>query len=72
VPAAWPEFTIEYRYGGSVYTILVQRSNGAENGAGAVTLDGVLLEGRGIPLVDDGATHTVQVGMVTLSAAKGA
>jgi len=65
VPAAWPEFSIEYRYGGSVYTITVQQSNGAVSGAGKVTLDGVVLQGRGIPLVDDGATHTVQVTMVT-------
>jgi cyclic beta-1,2-glucan synthetase len=69
VPANWPEFTIEYRYGGSVYTILVQRSNRVETGAGQVTLDGRPLEGPAIPLVDDGATHAV---VVTLGAAKGA
>jgi cellobiose phosphorylase len=67
VPAAWPGFSIEYRYGGSRYTITVQRSNEA-SGAGKVTLDGVVLQGRGIPLVDDGATHAV---VVTLNAVKG-
>jgi len=72
VPAAWQEVGIEYRYGASVYSITVQRSNGAESGAGEVALDGVVLQGRGIPLVDDGARHTVQVTLVTLSAAKGA
>jgi cyclic beta-1,2-glucan synthetase len=65
VPAAWPAFTIEYRYGNSVYTILVQRSNGAEGVAGGIMLDGVPLDEGGIPLVDDGAAHTVRVGMVT-------
>jgi cyclic beta-1,2-glucan synthetase len=66
VPAAWPGFSIEYRYRGSRYTITVQRSNGAR-GAGEVTLDGVVLQGRGIPLVDDGATHAV---VVTLSTSR--
>jgi cellobiose phosphorylase len=69
VPATWPGFSLEYRYGRSVYTITVRR---VERGVGEVTLDGVVLQGRGIPLVDDGATHAVQVNLVTLSAAKGA
>jgi cyclic beta-1,2-glucan synthetase len=64
VPAAWPGFSIEYRYRGSRYKITAQRSTGAR-GAGEVTLDGVVLQGRGIPLVDDGATHVV---IVTLNA----
>jgi cyclic beta-1,2-glucan synthetase len=58
VPPAWPEFTIEYRHGGSVYTIVVRRSGESD---GAVTLDGVELGDGEIPLVDDGATHAVLV-----------
>ncbi len=61
VPAAWPEFTIEYRHGASVYTILVRRDGGPEHGAGRVTLDGRTLAQPGIPLVDDGAAHAVVV-----------
>ena len=64
VPAAWPEFSIEYRYGGSRYTVVVRQSSGAGSGASTVTLDGMVLQGRGIPLVDDGAEHAV---VVTLS-----
>jgi cyclic beta-1,2-glucan synthetase len=67
VPAAWPEFTLEYRYGGSLYTILVRRSNGSKHEAGEVTLDGVVLEGPGIPLRDDGAAHAVVVTLSTAS-----
>ena len=63
VPASWPEFTIEYRYGASVYTILVQRASGSEDGKGRVTLDGRELHEPGIPLMDDGAAHEVRVGM---------
>ena len=61
VPAAWPGFTIEYRFGRSTYTIQVRRSSGAESDAGEVTLDGVVLQGGRIPLVDDGEAHDVQV-----------
>jgi cellobiose phosphorylase len=60
-PASWPEYTIEYRYGKSVYVIAV-RSDG--NGAGEpleVTIDGRVSEAPGIPLVDDGERHTVVV-----------
>jgi cyclic beta-1,2-glucan synthetase len=60
VPAAWPGFTIEYRYGRSHYTIVVQRSSQA--GAGAeIAVDGVTRQTPGIPLVDDGAAHQVRV-----------
>ena len=30
VPAAWKEYTIEYRYGSSLYTIQVQRAKPGE------------------------------------------
>jgi len=61
VPAGWPEFTVEYRYGRSTYTIQVKSSEAVKRGRGEVTLDGRVLEGSGIPLVDDGARHTVVV-----------
>jgi cellobiose phosphorylase len=60
-PAAWPEYTIEYRYGRSLYVIVVRNEGGGVRRGLEVTLDGQLLEGPGIPLVDDGERHTVQV-----------
>jgi cyclic beta-1,2-glucan synthetase len=60
-PAAWPEFTIEYRHGRTLYVIVVHDPGGIRRGEAAVTLDGQPLDGRGIPLVDDGAQHTVAV-----------
>jgi cyclic beta-1,2-glucan synthetase len=57
VPAAWPEYSIEYRHGASVYTILVRRDGGPSR----VTLDGRPLDQPGIPLRDDGAEHAVVV-----------
>jgi cyclic beta-1,2-glucan synthetase len=61
VPAAWPEFTIEYRYGPTTYVIVVHDPAGIRHGEAEVTLDGRTLDGSDIPLVDDGLRHTVAV-----------
>jgi cyclic beta-1,2-glucan synthetase len=61
VPAEWPEFTIEYRYGGSIYDIRVERPCEAGKGDQEILLDGQLLKTGSIPLVDDGKRHEVLV-----------
>jgi cyclic beta-1,2-glucan synthetase len=61
VPATWPEFTVEYRFGRSVYTIVVERPGLLSVGGATVALDGVRLEGPTIPLRDDGRPHVVLV-----------
>jgi cellobiose phosphorylase len=60
VPAAWTEFTITYRYGSSLYRILVQRAKPGDPERGLL-LDGVALSADGIRLVDDGSEHAVRV-----------
>jgi len=54
VPAAWREYAIDYRYGGSLYSLRVERYGSAPG----ITLDGDSIEGSAIPLVDDGRPHT--------------
>jgi cyclic beta-1,2-glucan synthetase len=68
-PRDWPEFTIEYRYGRSLYAILVRNPGGAAGGVTEVSVDGRRLDGRVIALVDDGARHevVVRVGAVDAS-----
>jgi cyclic beta-1,2-glucan glucanotransferase len=61
VPSEWPEYTIEYRYGKSVYTITVERPAKATSGNQTVTLDGQTLDSETIPLTDDGARHTIVI-----------
>jgi cyclic beta-1,2-glucan synthetase len=61
VPRDWPEFTIEYRHGRSLYAITVQGSGEPGGGAAEVTLDGRPLDSAVIPLADDGTRHTVSV-----------
>jgi cyclic beta-1,2-glucan synthetase len=60
-PAAWREYTIEYRHGTAMYIITVLRPGAVRAGGASVTLDGRVLDGTGIPLADDGARHTVEV-----------
>jgi cyclic beta-1,2-glucan synthetase len=59
VPTSWPEFSIEYRYGDSVYVIMVQEPARSRRERALVTVDGVPIEGRSITLVDDGQRHEV-------------
>jgi cyclic beta-1,2-glucan synthetase len=59
VPTSWPEFSIEYRYGSSVYVIVVQEPARSRRERALVTVDGTPIEGRSITLVDDGLRHEV-------------
>ncbi len=61
IPADWREYTIEYRFGKSLYVITVHNERRAELCRPGLTLDGEILPGPGIPLVDDGARHEVAV-----------
>ncbi|MBW8770145.1 MAG: carbohydrate-binding protein, partial [Gemmatimonadetes bacterium] len=61
VPASWPEFTIEYRFGKSVYTIVVRNPGDGINGDAEVSVDGVTLDTPHLQLVDDGRPHEVVV-----------
>jgi cyclic beta-1,2-glucan synthetase len=60
-PAAWKEYSIEYRHGRSVYVIVVQNEDGAASEAVEVTVDGSVSPDGGIRLVDDGKRHEVIV-----------
>jgi cyclic beta-1,2-glucan synthetase len=61
VPASWSGYTIEYRYGKSLYVIVVSNEGGPGRGPAEVAIDGQVSEGAGIPLIDDGERHTVTV-----------
>ncbi len=61
VPVEWRQFRIEYRHGGSVYSIAFTNPDGSEGHTAEVTLDGRLLEGNAVTLTDDGLPHTVEV-----------
>ena len=58
IPSSWPEFSIEYRHGSTVYSIKVKNPAHVQRGVVSTTVDGV--EGP-IHLVDDGRRRVVVV-----------
>jgi hypothetical protein len=52
---------VTYRYGETVYEIGVDNPAGVNRGVRQVILDGVVLPGGVIPLLDDGRPHQVRV-----------
>jgi cyclic beta-1,2-glucan synthetase len=61
IPAAWPGFEIVWRYGRSRYVIEVSNPERRNRGVGQASLDGARVDPRRIPLVDDGAAHSIHV-----------
>jgi cellobiose phosphorylase len=59
VPAHWTAFEVDYVHGGTFYRLQFARA--ADAGAPRVVLDGRVLEGNRLPLVDDARQHSVQV-----------
>jgi cellobiose phosphorylase len=58
-PAGFGEFTVQYKFGSSIYDIHIgNRNQGAASPSG-YTIDDVKMEGNRIRLVDDGNTHLV-------------
>ena len=61
IPANWPGFSLEWRFGETRYQIRVNNPEHRCRGVRSATLDGVTVDPRGIPLADDGRTHEVEV-----------
>jgi cyclic beta-1,2-glucan synthetase len=57
LPANWDGFTVDYRYGETVYQIVISCSSVGEN----ITLEGVELDRNIIPLFDDRQLHHVSL-----------
>ncbi len=63
IPGVWPGFKVEYRMGSTHYRISVENPNKINRGVRQIMLDGNLLPGSQVPLVEDGKTHEVRVVM---------
>lgn len=60
LPADWPGFSLDYRFGDSLYQIHVQQSPQADNNQ-SVSLDGVLQPTAEVLLIDDGQPHRIDI-----------
>jgi len=63
MPAAWPGFELDYRFGGSVYAVSVTNSTNGSRGVLSMVVDGTAVTDGWINLVDDGLRHTVDIAL---------
>ena len=61
IPAMWPAYSLDWQHGTSRYHIAVQNPGHQYRGVRSVSLDGVAVDSRAIPLHDDGRSHEVIV-----------
>jgi cyclic beta-1,2-glucan synthetase len=61
IPASWAAYTIVWRFGRTRYEIAVTNPQRRCRGVASAQLDGARVDPNAIPLVDDGATHKVEV-----------
>jgi cyclic beta-1,2-glucan synthetase len=61
VPAAWPEYAITFRHRRTLYDIVVKDPGAMRGGEAELEIDGHVVEGSAITLIDDGARHAVVV-----------
>ncbi|MBC7984082.1 MAG: glycosyl transferase, partial [Candidatus Obscuribacterales bacterium] len=63
IPTSWPRYEIEFVYHSARYKFMVTNPRAVSRGIAKILLDDMELttDGGRIPLVDDGATHNVQV-----------
>ena len=61
IPAAWPEYSIVWRFQSTRYEISVSNPEHRCRGIAEAELDGNPVDPAAIPLVDDGATHRMRV-----------
>jgi cyclic beta-1,2-glucan synthetase len=60
-PASWREYAITYRFGRTEYDITVRSDGVGARGEPRISIDGTMITGAAIPLVDDGVRRTVIV-----------
>ncbi len=65
IPKRWAGFDAVYRHGDeTTYSIRVENPRGVNRGVARIELDGLLVEGIGVALDDDGRQHTVRITML--------
>jgi cyclic beta-1,2-glucan synthetase len=61
IPRAWQGFSVRWRHRSSTYLIEVTNPEHLNGGHAQATMDGMPVNARAVPLVDDGLTHQLQV-----------
>jgi cyclic beta-1,2-glucan synthetase len=61
IPAAWPTYSINWRFGATRYLIEVLNPEGRSRGVVQAVLDGTPVHPGAVPLSDDGGRHELKV-----------
>jgi len=61
IPKDWEEFELSYRVGDTSYHIRVENPDGVNQGVSQVISDGKILSQKGIPILNDGQKHNVNI-----------
>jgi len=61
IPAAWPGYSIGWRFGATRYEIAVVNPERRSRGIAEAVLDGTSVDPRAVPLRDDGGRHELKV-----------
>ncbi|MBK9061972.1 MAG: carbohydrate-binding protein [Acidobacteria bacterium] len=61
IASSWPSCSLEWTFGRTRYTIVVENPERSCRGVASATLDGAPVAPDAVPLVDDGAEHRVLV-----------
>ena len=61
IPHVWPEYTVDWKIGGSRYRITVLNPDHRSGGIASAHLDGVAVDAQAIPLANDDAPHEVRI-----------
>jgi cellobiose phosphorylase len=61
IPAVWPHYTIDWRFGRTLYRFTVSNPDHRSSGVRVAELDGVDVDVHAIPLRDDGGEHEVTI-----------
>jgi cellobiose phosphorylase len=61
IPSAWKKYTVVRKFRNSIYQMTVNNPKNVCKGVKSLKLDGKLLTGNVIPVLNDGKTHTVEV-----------
>ena len=67
IPKRWQNYQVTYRVGATTFQIRVDNPSGVNRGVKEIMLDGKVLNGKEIPLLDDGSEHQVNVLLDRLS-----
>lgn len=63
IPAVWKEYTITRRFRGAEYNITVKNPDGVSKGVVMLLVDGELIKGNVIPILENNKVHQVEVVM---------